>query len=90
MARVRFTNNLAAICPDLNEAVVDAGTVRARIDALDERHPRLVGYLRDESGALRRHVNVFVRGEPIRDREVLSDPLRPGDEVYVVQALSGG
>ena len=30
------------------------------IDALDERHPRLVGYLRDESGALRRHVNVFV------------------------------
>jgi molybdopterin synthase sulfur carrier subunit len=44
----------------------------------------------DEQNALRKHMNVFVDGEQIRDREQLSDPVPPGADLYVFQALSGG
>ncbi len=48
------------------------------------------GYVLDDQGMLRKHVAIFVNTELIRDRVGLSDPLRTGDDIYVVQALSGG
>jgi len=39
---------------------------------------------------LRRHVNIFVGEEPIMDRDTLSDAVSPGDNVFILQALSGG
>lgn len=48
------------------------------------------GYVLDDQGALRRHMNIFVNGEPIADRTSLSDPVSDQDEVFVMQALSGG
>jgi sulfur-carrier protein len=39
---------------------------------------------------VRHHVAVFVDGDALRDKRDLSQPLRPGAEVYVMQALSGG
>jgi sulfur carrier protein ThiS len=44
----------------------------------------------DYQSALRRHVIVYVNGQPASDRARLSDPVGPRDEVYVFQALSGG
>lgn len=91
MPRAVFTPHLRRFFPALSRAEdVPGATVREVLAELDRRYPGFALYVVDETGRLRRHVNVFVRGEPICDREALSDALAPGDEVFVVQALSGG
>jgi molybdopterin converting factor small subunit len=71
-------------------ARVAGETVGEALAGVFADHPALRGYVLDDQGALRRHVAVYVRGEPVRDRTGLSDPLDPDDEIYVVQALTGG
>jgi sulfur-carrier protein len=44
----------------------------------------------DEQGRVRPHVNVFVDGTSIRDRDGLATPLRDGAEVFLIPAVSGG
>ena len=90
MPHVTFTRHLARFFPGLTDGEVAGATVREVIDALDRRHPGLAGYLVDETGRLRRHVNIFVGEEPICDRETLSDKLSPGDTLFILQSLSGG
>ena len=76
--------------PDhLYVAVSSAGVIEV-IDALEQQHPGFASFVMDERGRLRRHVNVFVGQEPVADREALSDPIRDEQEMYVLQALSGG
>lgn len=91
MAEVRLTRHLQRFFPALPEELsVEGATVREVLSALDRRYPGLAGYVVDETGALRRHVNVFVRGEPICDRAALTDRVGAADGVFIVQALSGG
>lgn len=91
MPRVTFTRHLQKFFPSLKqEEVVEGATVREAIAELEMRYPGFALYVVDETGRLRRHVNVFVGGEPICDREALSDAVAPGDEIYILQALSGG
>lgn len=63
-----------------------AGSVAAMIDALDAAWPGMRDRLCDSTPAIRRHINVFVEGERAR----LDTPLRPGVEVVVLTAISGG
>jgi hypothetical protein len=90
MPRVSFTRHLLRFFPDLREGDVPGGTVAEVVAELDRRHPGLASYLVDDRGALRKHVNIFVGEEMVRDRERLSDPLSPDAQVFVMQALSGG
>jgi sulfur carrier protein ThiS len=91
MARVKFTRHLQRFFPDLHEIEeVEGQTVAAIIAALDARHPGLAGYLLDDQGALRRHVNIFLGQELIHDRQHLQDPVAPHDQLHIFQALSGG
>lgn len=69
---------------------VQATTVAEALEALEAIAPGIGFYLRDELGRVRLHVNVFVNTERIRDRRTQSDPLHPGDTVWIIQALSGG
>lgn len=89
MARVLFTSNLSQHleCPPLE---AEGRTVREVLDAAFRSNPRARSYVLDDQGSLRRHMMVFVNGNGIRDRGGLSDPVPPGAEVYVFQALSGG
>ena len=48
------------------------------------------GYVLDEQGRLRQHVAVFIGGELIRDRTRLSDTVAANQDIFVMQALSGG
>lgn len=89
MPRVVFTAHLQRFL-DVPDAVVDGATVRDVLDAVFAGNPRLRGYVVDEAGRLRQHVNVFVDGERVRDRAGLGDLVRPESEVFVLQALSGG
>lgn len=90
MAHVSFTRHLQRFFPALAAGEVPGATVRELIDELERRHPGLASYLVDETGRLRRHVNIFVGDEPVRDRERLSDALAPDARVAILQALSGG
>ncbi|HEX6837529.1 MAG TPA: MoaD/ThiS family protein [Polyangia bacterium] len=90
MAHVSFTRHLSRFFPTLEACDVPAATVRELIDELERRHPGLASYLIDETGRLRRHVNIFVGEEPVRDRARLGDALAPDARVFIMQALSGG
>jgi len=48
------------------------------------------GYFLDDQFHVRNHVVVFVDGEPITDRQNLTDPVKADSEIYLMQALSGG
>ena len=71
-------------------ADVEAPTVGDALNAVFASRSTLRGYVLDDQGALRRHVIVYVNGEPVNDRVGLTDPVGPRDEIYVFQALSGG
>lgn len=65
-------------------------TVGEALSAVFAAYPRLRGYVLDEHGGVRKHMNVFVNGEQIADRITLSDPVDDAAEIYIMQALSGG
>jgi molybdopterin converting factor small subunit len=65
-------------------------TVGGLLDALAAEHPVLDRRVRDETGALRRHVNVYVDGEDVRRLAGLHTPVPAGAEVMVVQSVAGG
>jgi molybdopterin synthase sulfur carrier subunit len=90
MPYVTFTSHLQRFFPNLAEGDVPGATVREVLDELERRYPGFASYIVDETGRLRRHVNVFIGVEPIRDRGTLADVVGPGDRVSILQALSGG
>ena len=90
MAHVTFTRHLQRFFPTLAEGEVPGATVREIVDELERRYPGLASYIVDETGRLRRHVNIFVGEEPIGDRQALGDRVGPNDKVFILQALSGG
>ncbi len=91
MAQVRFTSHLKRFFPDLtNGEQIDGSTVAEVVTALDARHPGLGGYLVDERGRLRKHVNIFIGDTRVNDAETLQDPVNDQTVLYIMQALSGG
>lgn len=89
MPTVSFTSALQRFMPTPS-AQVEGATVAAALAAVFATRPALRGYVLDDQGALRRHVSVYVNGEPVTDRVRLTDAVDPRDEIYVLQALTGG
>jgi len=69
------------------EVEASGRTLAEVVADLDRRYPGLRFRMIDEQDRLRPHVRLFVNGEQARD---LATALGPGDEVQIVQALSGG
>lgn len=90
MPKVNFTYALKRFFPGIDSLEVDTVNVRDTLDSLEEQYPGLKSYILDDQGRMRQHVNIFVDGELITDRETLSDAVHAGSDVYVMQALSGG
>jgi len=90
MPRVKFTPNLQRFFPDLTELEVEATTIAEAVSAVDQRWRGLGDYIIDEQGALRKHVNIFIGDELIRDKRTLSDRVAADTRIYIMQALSGG
>jgi hypothetical protein len=65
-------------------------TVRQVMEEYFQVYPQVRGYVLDDQDALRKHMAIFLNGELIQDRIKLSDPVLEDDEIFVVQALSGG
>lgn len=86
MAVVRLRGALRALAGGRAEHELGGATVLEQLQALERSHPGLDGWILDERGVIRRHINVFVNGE--RGEE--STAVRPGDRTEVVPAITGG
>ncbi len=87
---VRIPTPLRKLTQDQEVVEVDGPTVGALIDQLEAHHPGLKDRLCDESGAVRRFVNIFVNDEDIRFMQDLETPVKAGDEISIVPAIAGG
>lgn len=92
--RVVLPGALRELAGGLGEVEVPLGaeplTVRQCLDAVTAGRPELGRRLRDETGAVRRHVNVFVDGADIRSRDGQDTRLGPGAVVHVLPSVAGG
>lgn len=70
--------------------VPDGRRLAGLLDALAPAHPALARRLRDETGSLRRFVNVYVDGLDVRRGDGLATPVRAGQTVEVIQSVAGG
>ena len=73
-----------------NHVAVDAETLGEALTVLVQRHPLLRFHLYDARGAFRTHVLMYYNGESVASLPTLDVPLRPGDELEVINAVSGG
>ena len=87
---IHVPRELRAYCKGDAELMLSAPSVRAVLDELERRHPSLYRGICDDTGAVRRHVNLFVNNDHMRDRDGLDTALVPGDEIFILPAVSGG
>lgn len=72
------------------EFIFSAATVRAALEQIRRDRPAIYQGVCDETGAVRRHVHLFVNNAFISDREGLDTQLKPGDVLSIMPAVSGG
>ena len=77
-------------CGGAKQIPVTAPDVRSALAEIERLHPDLYQGICDETGQVRRHVNVFVNSTHMRDRDGLDTALRPGDVISILPAVSGG
>jgi molybdopterin synthase sulfur carrier subunit len=81
---------LRAFCDGPSEVVLSAPNVRLALEQVERRYPSLYRGICDETGRVRRHVNIFVNTSNVRDLEGLDTALTAGDVVTILPAVSGG
>jgi len=87
---VRIPSQLRPLAGGNSTVVVPGSTVAEVLKALDAAHPGFADRLFDESGKLRRFVNVFVADEDIRFLDGVDTPLTDGSTISIVPAVAGG
>jgi MoaD family protein len=83
VALLQYTGNEA-------ELRIDAYTVEETLGMLDTRFPGLSTFIVNESGHLRRYVNIFVNEQDIRSGDGMKTKLKEGDRVTIVPVVAGG
>ena len=86
MPLVRLRGPLKRLAGDRAEHTIEGASVAELLAELERAHPAAGGWILDERGVVRRHINVFVNGEYARDET----PVAPDDRVDVLPAISGG
>jgi len=87
---VHVPSVLRDYCGCAADLPIAAADVKGALVEIERRHPALYRSVCDETGAVRRHINVFVNTSHVRDRDGLDTPLAAGDVVLFLPAVSGG
>jgi molybdopterin converting factor small subunit len=87
---VRIPTQLRSLSGNAAEVQVEGGTVAEVLKSLEGAHPGFGERLFDDSGALRRFVNVFLADEDIRFLQGIDTPVTDGQTVSIVPAVAGG
>ena len=90
MIKVRIPTPLRPLTKGQGEVETNAASVLAMIEALNTAHPGIKDRLCDDTGELRRFVNIYVNEEDIRFLKGKETSLKDGDEVSIVPAIAGG
>lgn len=86
MALVCIHGPLRKLAGGRDEQEVGGATVHELLRELEREHPSVAGWILDERGAIRRHINVFVNGERGGEETAVA----AGDRVEVLPAITGG
>ncbi len=86
MPTVLLTAPLAGRAGGRRQLEIAGASAREVLVALETAYPELRGWVLDDRGRIREHVNVFVNAK----RAGLDEPVGPQDEVYIMQAITGG
>jgi molybdopterin converting factor small subunit len=86
MAIVKLRAPLKDLAGGNREITIDGSSVGQVLRELEHRHPKISGWVLDEHGRVRRHVNVFVDGERVRE----DAPVAPDATMHVLPSISGG
>jgi len=88
--KVSIPTPLRACCAGLPELTLAASSLRVLLSTLERDFPELHRNICDETGAVRRHINLFVNNDHMRDRHGIDTSLEAGDVVMIMTAVSGG
>jgi molybdopterin converting factor small subunit len=83
---VRLRAPLSELAGGKRELELEGSTVAEVLEALEREHPDVRGWILDERGLIRQHINVFVNKEYGREDTAVSD----SDRLHVLPAISGG
>jgi sulfur-carrier protein len=86
MAVVCLHGPLRSLAGDRSELDLPGDTVHELLRGLEDQHPSVTGWILDERGVIRRHINVFVNGERSRAETIVGSD----DRVEVLPAITGG
>ncbi len=90
MAQIRIPMPLRKLTNDADIVTTEAATLADAVEHLERQYPGIKERICDESGAIRRFVNIYVNGEDVRFLDSLRTPLKASDEVSIVPAVAGG
>lgn len=88
--RVRMPTPLRKFTNGADEVAAQGQNVRALVDDLEKSYPGIKERICDETGKIRRFVNVYVNGDDIRFLQNLETSLKEGDNISIVPAIAGG
>lgn len=88
--RVRVPTPLRKYTQGADEVAAQGGNVKALVDDLEKNYPGIKERICDETGKVRRFVNVYVNGDDIRFLQNLDTSLKEGDNISIVPAIAGG
>ena len=89
-SKIRIPTPLRKLTNNEELVEVNAATIGDAINELQSRYPGIKERLVDDSGAVRRFVNVYVNEEDIRFLENQNTKLKDGDEISIIPAIAGG
>jgi len=89
MPTLNFTPNLLRHV-NVASAKISGASVREVLETYFKENPQVRSYVLDDQGEVRKHVAIFLNQEIIRDRIALTDAVSENDEIFIMQALSGG
>jgi molybdopterin synthase sulfur carrier subunit len=90
MATIRIPTPLRKLTEGKEEVAASGATVGEVISNLDQAYPGIKARICDDSGAVRKFVNIFANDEDIRFLKNLDTPIKDSDEVSIVPAIAGG